>query len=137
MRFVKDSPVRARPFRRQQTVVPARTRVKLLCGLAVPGNHPTSFVDRHRRHTLFSFAVVNHRFMGNSFTHSEFIGVAAQRLAHHPQASRAQRGEACRVDALVGRRYGLRPDTKIVGNIINDNGFFAHSARSFKTRSSM
>jgi len=26
--------VRARPFRRQQTVVPARTRVKLLCGLA-------------------------------------------------------------------------------------------------------
>jgi len=68
VRFVKDSPVRARPFRRQQTVVPARTRVKLLCGLAVPGNHPTSFVDRHRRHTLFSFAVVNHRFMGNSLS---------------------------------------------------------------------
>lgn len=102
MRFVKDSPVRARPFRRQQAVVPARTRVKLLCGLAVPGNHPTSFVDRHRRHTLFSFAVVNHRFMGNSFTHSEFIGVAAQRHAVQPHAEPAQRAKRVGCNRLLG-----------------------------------
>jgi hypothetical protein len=32
--------------------------------------------------------------------------ISGQRLAHQPQASRAQRGEACRLEAQVGQALG-------------------------------